>query len=91
MKRMLLASIVFAAAACGGKSYDPGTVNSTQARQAIDGAGNVSASMSAMDGAGAATAVQAMTTASQGIVSPAAPAGRLQGLIPDFSKKDGGI
>ncbi|MGE0867825.1 MAG: hypothetical protein AB7P03_04660 [Kofleriaceae bacterium] len=91
MKRMLLASIMFTAAACGGgKSYDKGMVNSTQARAAIDQVGLVSASMSAMNGSDAADAVMSMTAASQGIVAPAAP-GRLQGLIPDFSTKTGGI
>ena len=90
MKRILLASIMLAAAACGGKSYDPGTVNTTQARASIDQIGAVSASMSSMNGAEAAGAVQAMTAASQGIVTPAAQ-GRVQGLIPDFSNKDGGV
>ncbi|HVV85851.1 MAG TPA: hypothetical protein VHE35_22485 [Kofleriaceae bacterium] len=84
MRSTLFASVaIVALAACGGSDPSPGTVNSQNARTSIDQVGQVNAALAASDGNMAASAVAAMTAAGQGIVSPSAPAGRLEGLAPD--------
>lgn len=76
-----IATVTVALAACGSEK-SPGTVNPQNARTSLDQVGSVNAAVAASNGAMAASAVAAMTAAGQGIVTPAAPAGRVVGLAP---------
>ncbi len=80
---IIAASVLACLAACGGSDKSPGTVNPQNARTSIDQVGRVDDALATSDGGSAAAAVAAMTAAGQGIVSPAAPGGRLIGLAPD--------
>lgn len=82
MRSTLVATIAIVTLAACGSDRSPGTVNPQNARTSIDQVGNVNDALAASSGAMAASAVAAMTAAGQGIVSPAAPTGRLVGLAP---------
>ncbi|MBL0220613.1 MAG: hypothetical protein IPQ07_42945 [Myxococcales bacterium] len=89
MKKIALASLVVAAAACGGDSHDKGTVNTASAKASVENVGKINAAMAAGNGANAAAAVQGLTSAGQSLVTPATGAGRLVGLLPEsFPKHD---
>jgi hypothetical protein len=89
MNKILIASLVVTAAACGGDDADKGTVNTTSAKTSVEQVGKVDSSMAASNGANAATAVQSMTQAGQSIVTPMGQAGRQLGLIPEtFPRPD---
>jgi len=81
--RIYMASLaIVTLAACGGSDKAPGTVNAQSARVSINQVGNVNSAMQNSNGGMAASAVAAMTSAGQTIVTPSAPAG-LVGLAPD--------
>jgi hypothetical protein len=82
MNKILIASLVVAAAACGSDP-DKGTVNTASAKSSVEEMGKINASMTAGNGANAASALQAMTSAGQSIVTPKGQAGRQLGLLPE--------
>jgi hypothetical protein len=89
MNKIAIATLVFAAAACGGDDAAKGTVNTTSAKTSVEQMGKINTSMSSGNGANAAAALQALTSASQSIVTPAGQAGRLVGLLPEsFPRPD---
>jgi hypothetical protein len=83
MNKILIASLVVTAAACGGDDHDKGTVNTASAKTSVEQVGKVNSAMAAGNGANAAAAVQAMTSASQSLVTPMGQPGRQLGLLPD--------
>lgn len=89
MNKILIASLVVCAAACGEDEAAKGTVNTTSAKTSVEQVGKVNSSMSMSNGANAASAVQAMTQAGQAIVTPMGQAGRQLGLLPErFPRPD---
>jgi hypothetical protein len=89
MNKILIASLVVTAAACGGDDHAKGTVNTVSAKSSVDEMGKINASMAASNGANAASSLQAMTSAGQSIVTPAGQAGRQLGLLPtSFPRPD---
>lgn len=89
MKKLALASLVVAAAACGGDDHDKGTINTANAKASVENVGKINAAMAAGNGANAAAAVQALTSSGQSLVTPAGGAGRVVGLLPErFPKHD---
>jgi hypothetical protein len=89
MNKILIASLVVTAAACGGDDHDKGTVNTASAKTSVEQIGKVNTAMAAGNGANAAAAVQAMTAAGQSLVTPMGQAGRQLGILPDkFPRPD---
>ena len=89
MNKILIASLVVTAAACGGDDAAKGTVNTTSAKASVEQVGKVNSSMASSNGANAASAVQAMTQAGQSMVTPMGQAGRQLGLLPEtFPRPD---
>lgn len=89
MNKSVFASLLVAVAACGGSDAPKGTVNTANARTSIDQVGTVNSSMMASNGDAAASAVQAMTSAGQAIVTPSGQAGKLLGMLPSTFPKTG--
>lgn len=85
-----LVSLALITGACGGDpEKEKGNVNGASARTSVDQVGGVSEALTASNGAGASSAVQAMTSASQSIVTPAQQMPSRIGLIPPtFGKSD---
>ncbi|MBA3460070.1 MAG: hypothetical protein H0T46_08930, partial [Deltaproteobacteria bacterium] len=89
MNKILIASLVVCAAACGEDEAAKGTVNTTSAKASVEQVGKVDSSMSMSNGASAASAVQSMTQAGQSMVTPMGQAGRQLGLLPEtFPRPD---
>lgn len=89
MNKILIASLIVTAAACGEDDAPKGTVNTTSAKASVEQVGKVNSSMSMSNGASAASAVQSMTQAGQSMVTPMGQAGRQLGLLPDkFPRPD---
>lgn len=89
MKHLAISALVVAAAACGGDDASHGTVNTANAKASVEQLAKINSSMAASNGANAASALQALTSAGQSMVTPAGQAGRQIGLLPEsFPRPD---
>lgn len=86
LKVSLLVGVVSLAAACGGSDgAKEGMTNPANARTSVTQAAGVNTQMGMSNGMGAASAVNSMSSASQGIVTGTqGRLGELQGLIPSL-------